>query len=486
MNNTYIKPEERKTILFISDDLRLYSGVGVMSKSIVYQTAEHFNWIQIGVSYRKENLLQPIDLSSTIDKDMGYTDSNVILYPDTIYADQYSNINSLRQIMKKHKIDAILFFTDPRYYIWIFENEREIRSQVPLIYYNIWDNLPYPLWNKPYYQSCDGLLAISKQTYNINIQLLENTIDDKIVRYIPHGIENSYFPMKGDENVLLEFKNKLFHGNNPNFTLLFNARNMSRKNISDLILAWQMFTEELSTPKAQKCVLVLHCNPIDYNGTDLIACYEDNCNTNITKIVFINENLDFKDMNLLYNISDGVILPSCAEGWGLSITEAMMTGKMFIATVTGGMQDQMRFIDENDKWIDFSKNFPTNSIGKYKNHGDWCIPIWPVTAHSIGSPKTPYIYEDYIKIEDIYLAIKELYNLPPKERIKRGMSGWNWANSEEAGFTASIMADKMVEGIESTIKSFVPSNDDKKIYKIKKNDKSLINRNIVWKPWKTE
>ena len=457
-----------------------------MSKSIVYQTAEHFNWVQIGVSYRNENLLQPIDLSKEIDKDMGYTDSNVILYPDTIYNDQYSNINSVRYVMSKHKIDAVLFFTDPRYYIWLFENEKEIRSYAPLIYYNIWDNLPYPIWNKPYYQSCDGLFAISKQTYNINTQLLENTIDDKIVRYIPHGIENSYFPMKGDELPLVNYKNKLFRGDNPEFVLLFNARNMGRKNISDLILAWQLFVEELSEKEADKCILLLHCNPIDYNGTDLIACYEDNCNVDKTKILFINENLSFQDMNLLYNLSDGVILPSYAEGWGLSITEAMMTGKMFIATVTGGMQDQMRFSDEDGKWINFSQAFPTNSIGKYKNHGEWCIPIWPATARSVGSPKTPYIYEDSIKIEDIYLAIKELYKLGKKERNKRGMKGWKWANSEEAGFTAKIMADKMIEGIESTISKFNSSPIKNYAVEVKKKDNSLINRNIIWIPWKTK
>ena len=31
------------------------------------------------------------------------------------------------------------------------------------------------------------------------------------------------------------------------------------------------------------------------------------------------------------------------EGWGLSLTEGLMTGNMIIAPVQGGMQDQMRF-----------------------------------------------------------------------------------------------------------------------------------------------
>jgi glycosyltransferase involved in cell wall biosynthesis len=55
-------------------------------------------------------------------------------------------------------------------------------------------------------------------------------------------------------------------------------------------------------------------------------------------------------MNYLYNLADITVLPSNAEGWGLALTESMMAGTMIMATVTGGMQDQMRFEDENGNW----------------------------------------------------------------------------------------------------------------------------------------
>jgi glycosyltransferase involved in cell wall biosynthesis len=60
---------------------------------------------------------------------------------------------------------------------------------------------------------------------------------------------------------------------------------------------------------------------------------------------------------LLYNSADGVILLSSAEGWGLSLTESLLTGTPFIANVTGGMQDQMRFVDENGNWLTQIPNF---------------------------------------------------------------------------------------------------------------------------------
>lgn len=483
--SNYINPKDRKTILFIGDDLRASSGVGVMSRAIVYRTAEHFNWIQIGVLMNrdKKDILNPVDISSQVNAEMGYHDSSVIILPDVITNNQYSNITSLRQVIRRYKIDAILFFTDPRYYEWLFKNEMEIRKQVPLIYLNIWDNLPYPLWNKPFYDACDGLFAISKQTFNINTQIVQDAIDKKVIKYIPHGIENTYYPIPSQSTKLLEFKRKIFGDNIPNFILLFNARNMGRKNMSDLVLAWKLFTDTLSFEEASQCCLLFHCNPVDWNGTDIDAIWRDNCDTTRCKIKFIPVNLPFKEMNLMYNISDGVILPSYAEGWGLSVTEAMTTGKMFIATVTGGMQDQMRFTDENGEWINFSKGFPTNSVGKYKDHGRWCIPIWPCTARSMGSPKTPYIYEDCITIEDMSKAIGELYSLTPSEREERGREGMEWAASDEAGFTAKIMGDRVVDGIEEVMNKFTPAPNFR-LKKIDKDNLKEINRDIIWVKYK--
>ena len=38
----------KKKILLLSDDLRMSSGVGTMSREIVMGTLEHFQWVQIG------------------------------------------------------------------------------------------------------------------------------------------------------------------------------------------------------------------------------------------------------------------------------------------------------------------------------------------------------------------------------------------------------------------------------------------------------
>jgi hypothetical protein len=49
----------------------------------------------------------------------------------------------------------------------LYAIEKQVRAKVPLTYLHIWDDLPYPMWNRPFYQSCDALFAISKQSNNI-------------------------------------------------------------------------------------------------------------------------------------------------------------------------------------------------------------------------------------------------------------------------------------------------------------------------------
>ena len=55
--------------------------------------------------------------------------------------------------------------------------EAEIRRDIPIFYYNIWDDLPDPQYNELYYRSSDLLMSISKQTYGINNRLLPDYED---------------------------------------------------------------------------------------------------------------------------------------------------------------------------------------------------------------------------------------------------------------------------------------------------------------------
>jgi glycosyltransferase involved in cell wall biosynthesis len=157
----------------------------------------------------------------------------------------------------------------------------------------------------------------------------------------------------------------------------------------------------------------------------------------------------------MYNLADVTALISSNEGWGLSLTESMMCGKMIIGNVTGGMQDQMRFEDENGDWINFDKNFPSNHFGKYKKCGDWAIPIFPSNISLVGSPQTPYIWDDRVDFREVAKAIEKVYNMSAEERVKRGMQGREWVQSEESQMSARKMCQNAISIIEETFDKFV-------------------------------
>lgn len=154
----------KKKILLLSDDLRMHSGVATMSRELVLGTLHQYDWVQLAGAIKHPEQGKVIDMKEACDKLNGKNDNYLKLYP----VDGYGNEEILFQLMAHEKPDAILHFTDPRFWGWLYAIEHQIRSKIPITYLDIWDDLPYPMWNKPFYKSCDALFSISKQTDNIN------------------------------------------------------------------------------------------------------------------------------------------------------------------------------------------------------------------------------------------------------------------------------------------------------------------------------
>ena len=455
MREGYIPKEKRKNILLLSDDLRMHSGIATMSREFVTKTAHRFNWFQVGAAMKHPDAGKIFDLSQDLNDRFGYKDSDVKVMPWNGYGDA----NLIRGILKERKPDAIFIFTDPRYWIWLFEIEREIRSKIPIFWLNIWDDYPAPMYNRPYYESVDLLMGISKQTVNINKLVLDDCDNSKrIFKYVPHGLNhNHYFPVDEDNIDYINFRDKVFSGDEVDFAMFFNSRNIRRKQIPDSILAWRVFLDSLPLEKAQKCRFILHTEISSDHGTDLARVveyflgekYEDT-------VVFSRNKLSRKELNFLYNIADVQILLTSNEGWGLTITEAILAGTPIIANSTGGMQDQMGFLDDDGNWFTPSREIPSNHRGTFKKHGEWAFPVYPTNRSVQGSPLTPYIYDDRCKWEDAVDRIKECYALGRKELKRRGKVGREWAISDEIGFTADKQAERVLEGFTELFKIWEP------------------------------
>ncbi len=459
MKEGYIPQSDRKKILLLCDDIRMTSGISTMAREIVVGTAHHFNWVNLGGAITHPEEGKKLDICASTNEYAEIEDSSVFIYP----VKGYGTIEFLRQIIQLEKPDALMIFTDPRYWIWLFQHEQEIRKHLPIIYLNIWDDLPYPMYNKPYYESCDALFAISKQTENINRVVLGDVAEEKIIKYVPHGInEKLFFPITEDKPeylALQEFKKQLFGDKEYDFTLLYNARNIRRKSTPDLMLAWKIFRDSLPKEKADKCALIMHTQLKDEHGTDLAAVKDMIFGSEGGNVIFSQHKHPAQIMNLLYNATDATALISSNEGWGLSLTEAMMCGKPIIATVTGGMQDQMRFEDENHEWIKFTEEFGSNHRGKYKDHGSWAFPVFPATLSLVGSIPTPYIYDDRASADDIAKQIANVYKYKTERPDLYEMicgHAYEWVTSDESMMSARWMSKNIIDGIEETFEKWQP------------------------------
>jgi glycosyltransferase involved in cell wall biosynthesis len=476
MKEGYIPKDQRKKILLITDDIRLPSGVGGVGKDIILNTCHHYNWVNIGGAVKHPDAGKRFDLSSDTNKESGINDSSITIYPTSGYGDPIL----LRNLISIENPDAIMLITDPRYFEWLFSMENEIRKKIPVIYLNIWDNYPAPSYNKEFYESCDALLGISKQTTNINNLVLREKAKDKVIDYIPHGVSSKYyFPIEKDNKDLVEFRNKMLGGREKDFVLLFNSRNIRRKSIPDTMFAWKMFIDQLPKEKADKCAFVLHTQPSDQNGTDLIAVKDYLFGEEYNDIIFSTSRLPINYMNLLYNSTDAQILLSSNEGWGLSLTEALLVGNPIIANVTGGMQDQMRFEDNNGNWFTPDDKIPSNHTGKYKKCGKWAFPVFPSSRSIQGSPKTPYIWDDRCNAEDAASQIMSLYKLSSEERKELGEAGREWAIGEEAGFTAEIMGNRVINSVDTLFSTWKPRNRYE-IFNPKEFTPDKINHKLVY------
>lgn len=451
MKEGYIPKEQRKRILLLCDDLRLHSGVANVAREMVTHTAHHYNWFNLGGAINHPEQGKRFNVSADINKAAGIEDAEVFVQPNN----GYGTSDQIRQLIKEIKADAIFLITDPRYFTWLFQIENEIRKEIPIIYLNIWDDYPAPMYNRPYYESCDALFGISKQTVNINRLVLGEKADKKVLKYVPHGLDtNVFFPITNSNKEYKNFKNQL-NVKDDDFVLFFNSRNIRRKQIPDTLLAFKYFKDQLPKDKQDKVKFILHTEIKSEHGTDLIAVKDYLFGEDDKSILFSTSKVTREQLNYLYNIADAQILLTSNEGWGLSLTEAILTGTPIIANVTGGMQDQMRFVDDKGNWFTPNADIPSNHTGKYKKHGNWAFPVFPTNRSIQGSIPTPYIWDDRCRPEDAAERIMEVYNLSKEERTARGMEGREWALGE-AGFTAQQMGKRIIEGVNELFNTWEP------------------------------
>lgn len=469
----YLNPKERKKILILADDLRTHSGIGTMTKEFVRHTCHRFNYVQLGAAINHPENGKKVDVSEEFEKETGYKNLSIVIYPNNGYGDQ----DILRRLILQENPSAILLYTDPRYWDWVFQMEYEIRRKIPIFYYNIWDDTPPPFYNKPFYRSCDLLMNISKQTHNlVKIILGKNTSYDitdglfqgniialpqsnrNLLSYVPHGINtNIYKPLSKEEvksSKIYEALKNLMNLEDDSFVFFVNNRNIRRKKLPDIMMAFNEFSKN----KSSKYKLLIHTEVVDMNGTDLPEVKRSLMPN--SEIYFSSKKINETELNIIYNIADVTVNAACAEGFGLATAESLAAGTPIIVNVTGGLQDQCGFKKDDNKSLltinDYDKDFQTNAVGKYKNHGEWVFPVYPKVRTLVGSPPTPYIYESILSNDDLEEAMLSCSSISKDKLEECGNEGRNFILRTDIGMSAKEMGRRFIYSMETALDYFKP------------------------------
>jgi len=344
----------------------------------------------------KSGKFEIISLGGAI-KHVNYDPVRVEPYGDDwriIPIDGYGTPEAIRSILRTEKPDILWLMTDPRFWGWLWQMENEIRPLVPMVYYHVWDNYPYPVFNKKFYDSNDEIVTISKVTDDI----VRNVSPDVPCAYIPHAVDGEIFKPVSEEEIKQIRINSLPEKDREKTIFFWNNRNARRKQSGTLIHWFKEWLDK--TDNHTKAQLIMHTDPKDPHGQDLQLIIEHLGLDQHRQVLLSVNKVAPQHLAALYNMCDCTINISDAEGFGLATLESLSCGTPIIVNMTGGLQEQV--IDGFD-WF---------GVG-----------IYPSSKAIIGSQEVPYIYEDRIKKEHFFSAMDKIMALGKEGRKKMGLKG---------------------------------------------------------------
>jgi len=381
--------KKKKKILILSDHALSTSGVGTQTRHLVNGLLAKGEWSfrQFGAAIKHENY------------DVVQVSEDFIIKP----IDGFGNPDMLRLALITEKPDILFIFTDPRFFIWLFEMEDEIHQICPIVWWHVWDNYPYPQFNNEFYQSTDLINCHSHLTY----KMVGEKFPEK-TNFVPHALPpNVFFPMQKSQILSLK-EQALGKEKKDNFVVFWMNRNARRKRTNDVLVSWSLFVKQLEEKHGKRDVtLLMHTDPQDPEGPNLFATGEM-LGIQDT-VVFSNQRVGFEQINIMHNISDACLNISYAEGFGLATLESMQAGTPIIAAKTGGLTRQV--VDHRDG----SENGVALDID---------------LKTLVGSQSVPYIYEDYCSNESVANAIMKMYEKTPEEKEQLSQKVIDYVDSE--------------------------------------------------------
>jgi glycosyltransferase involved in cell wall biosynthesis len=320
------KKDQPVNILFYGD-FNCTTGFGNVSTKLIE------NW-----SKNKNFNITILAINDLTEKPYNYKE-NVMVIPCLAVdekKDGYARLELLR-ILYSHDFDVFFALNDIEVLNSMTEHLANVKKERTKANKKKTKYVLYtPIDSEPRPSDCDVLTLFDEViTYTeygkASLKPLISESNWKKIKVIPHGIDTEVFYPIDNKFEASKTKEQLF-GKSDVFVFGSVNRNSARKDLATLMMGFAMFKH---TSQAN-AVLYLHCNPKDKMGID---CYRlsERLGLDVGTDIFFpkdfNENMGVSEseLNKIYNTFDCFITTTTAEGWGLSIVEAMATKKLVIA-----------------------------------------------------------------------------------------------------------------------------------------------------------
>jgi glycosyltransferase involved in cell wall biosynthesis len=323
MKVVHKKVAEKQKSLLVYADWNCTTGFGAVAKELVDEWAKDkkLSIVIFGVNDASTKIYDYLP--------------NVKVIPALITGDENSKKDIYRRIellklIYQSDFDAIFFLQDVEVINTMEEQLRDVKNTKrkenrpnfkSMIYFPV-DSEPR-LSDLKVLTFFDEVVTYTEYAKSVMKPLITDTQFKKI-KIIPHGTNSSDFYPYSDADKL-KAKKEMF-GSEDVYVFGSVNRNSARKDFASLIMGFAMFKHT----SGANALLYLHCNPIDPMGINIYRLC-DRVGLEIGKDVIIpkdfseNKGYSTDELNKIYNSFDCFITTTTAEGWGLTITEAMAT-----------------------------------------------------------------------------------------------------------------------------------------------------------------
>jgi len=323
MKVVHRKKEERQKSLLVYADWNCTTGFGAVAKELVNEWAKD-----------KKLSIVIFGINDTSKSTYDYL-PNVKVIPSLMTGDKDTIKDSYRRIellklIYQNDFDAIFFLQDIEVINPMFEQLKDVKNTKrkenrpnfkSMIYFPI-DSEPR-MADLKVLSFFDEVVTYTEYAKAVMKPLISDTQFKKI-KIIPHGTNTTdFYPYSPLAKA--KAKSDIF-GTEDVFVFGSVNRNQKRKDFGTLIMGFAMFKHT----SGANALLYLHCNPLDPAGINIYRLC-DRVGLEIGKDVILptdfseNEGCSLEELNKIYNSFDCFITTTTAEGWGLTVTEAMAT-----------------------------------------------------------------------------------------------------------------------------------------------------------------